>query len=227
MTRTTRILIAPATAVMAALLLGGCQASNNSSEGDLPASSESSPAAAASKSGTGSASAKPSPKPTGAQVVQIGGPDSKDTKETARKEAFEAVKQYNRIQDAWGSSEEELKNYSDEEMKKFTDGDALKQLQEAHARMVDNNLGSGKGQVEVGLLEMYNASKIEFNDGKTWEHGLVQLRVCENWSGVRNADGSKSVPDDKAKRTMDTIIERHADGYYYLVSYRVDHYGCD
>ena len=124
-------------------------------------------------------------------------------------------------------SEEELKNYSEEDLKKFLDGDALKQMQEAHARMVDNNLGSGKGQVEVGLLEMYNASKIEFNDGKAWEHGLVQLRVCENWSGVRNADGSKSIPDDKAKRTMDTIIERHADGYYYLVSYRVDHYGCD
>lgn len=227
MTRNTRRLIAPATAVVAALLLGGCRASNNSSEGDLPASSESSPAAAASKSGTGSASAKPSPKPTGAQVVQIGGPDSKDTKETARKEAFETVKQYNRVQDAWGSSEEELKNYSEEDLKKFLDGDALKQMQEAHARMVDNNLGSGKGQVEVGLLEMYNASKIEFNDGKAWEHGLVQLRVCENWSGVHNADGSKSIPDDKAKRTMDTIIERHADGYYYLVSYRVDHYGCD
>ena len=39
MTRNTRLLIAPAAAVMAALLLGGCQASS-SGEGDLPASSE-------------------------------------------------------------------------------------------------------------------------------------------------------------------------------------------
>ena len=39
MTRNTRRLIAPAAAVMAALLLGGCQASSNG-EGDLPASSE-------------------------------------------------------------------------------------------------------------------------------------------------------------------------------------------
>lgn len=227
MTRNTRILIAPATAVMAALLLGGCQASNNSSEGDLPASSESSPAAAASKSGTGSASAKPSPKPTGAQVVQIGGPDSKDTKETARKEAFEAVQQYFRLIDAWSSSEEELKNYSEEEMKKFTEGDALKQLQEAHTKMVDNNLGPGKGHIEVRLLDMDNAGKIDFGDGKTWEHGSVQLRVCENWSGVRNADGSKSIPDDKAKRVSRASVTRGEDGYYYLTSYRVDHYGCD
>ena len=227
MTRNTRLLIAPAAAVVAALLLGGCQASNNSSEGDLPTSSESSPAAAASKSGTGSASAKPSPKPTSAQVVQIGGPDSKDTKETARKEAFEAVKQYFRLIDAWSSSEEELKNYSDDELKKFTEGDALKQLQEAHTKMVDNNLGPGKGHIEVRLLDMDNAGLVDFGNGKTWEHGSVQLRVCEDWSRIRNADGSKSIPDDKAKRVSRASVVRGEDGYYYLRSYRVDHYGCD
>ena len=229
MTRTTRILIAPATAVMAALLLGGCQASNNSSEGDLPASSESSPAATAS-SGSGSASAKPSPKPTGAQVVQIGGPDSKDTKETARKEAFEAVRQYNRLVNAWGSSNAEMDNYSDDELKKFLEGDALKQTQDVHTKMLesrDKGFQPDRGQIEVRLLDMDNAGLVDFGNGKTWEHGSVQLRVCEDWSSIKNSDGSASIPDDKKKRVIRASVVRGEDGYYYLNSYRVDHYGCD
>ena len=229
MIRNTRLLIAPATAVVAALLLGGCQASS-SGEGDLPASSESSPAAAASKSGTGSASAKPSPKPTGAQVVQIGGPDSKDTKETARKEAFEAVKQYARIQSAWGTHKDGIDNFSEEDLKKFLDGDALKQMQEAHQGLVKNveqGEKPGKGQIEVRLLDMDNAGLVDFGNGKTWEHGSVQLQVCEDWSSIRNMDGSKAFSDDKAKRKMLASVVRGEDGYYYLRSYRVDHYGCD
>ena len=220
-----RRFLAPTAAALTALtLLAGCSSAGSSDE-PLESSTQAQASTTASKSG--SASAKPSPKPTGAQVVQIGGPDSKDTKETARKEAFEAVQQYNRVQNAWGSSEEELKNYSDEELKKFTEGDALKQLQEAHTKMVDSNLGFGTGQVEVGLLDMDNAGLVDFGNGKTWEHGSVQLRVCENWSGVRNADGSKSIPDDKAKRVIRASVVRGEDGYYYLTSYRVDHYGCD
>lgn len=217
--------LAPTAAALTALtLLAGCSSAGSSDE-PLESSTQAHASTTASKSG--SASAKPSPKPTGAQVVQIGGPDSKDTKETARKEAFEAVQQYNRVQNAWGSSEEELKNYSDEELKKFTEGDALKQLQEAHTKMVDSNLGFGTGQVEVGLLDMDNAGLVDFGNGKTWEHGSVQLRVCEDWSRVRNADGSKSIPDDKAKRVIRASVTRGEDGYYYLTSYRVDHYGCD
>ena len=228
MTRTTRLII-PATAVVAALLLGGCQASS-SGEGDLPASSESSPAAAASASSSGSASAKPSPKPTGAQVVQIGGPDSKDTKETARKEAFEAVQQYARIQSAWGTHKDGIDNFSEEDLKKFLDGDALKQMQEAHQGLVKNveqGEKPGKGQIEVRLLDMDNAGKIDFGNGKTWEHGSVQLRVCEDWSGVKDANGKPVMLPDKKKRVIRASVTRGEDGYYYLNSYRVDHYGCD
>ena len=216
--------LAPTAAALTALtLLAGCSSAGSSDE-PLESSTQ---AQASTTASSKSKSPKPSPKPTGAQVVQIGGPDSKDTKETARKEAFEAVQQYNRVQNAWGSSEEELKNYSDEELKKFTEGDALKQLQEAHTKMVDSNLGFGTGQVEVRLLDVDNAGKMDFGNGKTWEHGSVQLRICEDWSGVRNADGSKSIPDDKAKRVIRASVTRGEDGYYYLTSYRVDHYGCD
>ena len=223
-----RRFLAPTAAALTALtLLAGCS-SAGSSDAPLESSTQ---AHASTTASSKSKSPKPSPKPTGAQVVQIGGPDSKDTKETARKEAFEAVKQYARIQSAWGTHNGDIKDFSEGDLKKFLDGDALKQMQDLYTGLMEDaakgSSQAGKGQIEVGLLEMYNASKIEFNDGKAWEYGLVQLRVCENWSGVRNADGSKSIPDDKAKRTMDTIIERHADGYYYLVSYRVDHYGCD
>ena len=228
MTRTTRLII-PATAVVAALLLGGCQASS-SGEGDLPASSESSPAAAASASSSGSASAKPSPKPTGAQVVQIGGPDSKDTKETARKEAFEAVKQYNRLVNAWGSSNAEMDNYSDDELKKFLEGDALKQTQDVHTKMLesrDKGFQPDRGQIEVRLLDMDNAGLVDFGNGKTWEHGSVQLRVCEDWSGVKDANGKPVMLPDKKKRVIRASVTRGEDGYYYLNSYRVDHYGCD
>ena len=230
MTRNTRRLIAPAAAVMAALLLGGCQASS-SGEGDLPASSESSPAAAASASSSGSASAKPSPKPTGAQVVQIGGPDSKDTKETARKEAFETVKQYARIQSAWGTHDGDIKDFSAEDLKKFLEGDALKQMQEAHSGLMESaargDSGAGTGHIEVRLLDMDNAGKIDFGNGKTWEHGSVQLRVCEDWSGVKDANGKPVMLPDKKKRVIRASVTRGEDGYYYLNSYRVDHYGCD
>ena len=226
MTIRNRAVTGAVTSLAALMMLTGCQ-SSSSGDGSLGSSETTSTSSSSSGASASSKSPKPSPKPTGAQVVQIGGPDSKDTKETARKEAFEAVQQYNRVQNAWGSSEEELKNYSDDELKKFTEGDALKQLQEAHARMVDSNLGFGTGQVEVGLLDMDNAGLVDFGNGKTWEHGSVQLRVCEDWSRVRNADGSKSIPDDKAKRVIRASVVRGEDGYYYLRSYRVDHYGCD
>ena len=216
--------LAPTAAALTALtLLAGCSSAGSSDE-PLESSTQ---AQASTSASSKSKSPKPSPKPTGAQVVQIGGPDSKDTKETARKEAFEVVQQYFRLIDAWSSSEEELKNYSDEELKKFTEGDALKQLQAAHTKMVDNNLGPGKGHIEVRLLDMDNAGLVDFGNGKTWEHGSVQLRVCEDWSRIRSADGSKSVPDDKAKRVSRASVVRGEDGYYYLRSYRVDHYGCD
>lgn len=223
-----RRFLAPTAAALTALtLLAGCSSAGSSDE-PLESSTQ---AHASTTASSKSKSPKPSPKPTGAQVVQIGGPDSKDTKETARKEAFEAVKQYARIQSAWGTHNGDIKDFSEGDLKKFLDGDALKQMQDLYTGLMEDaakgSSQAGKGQIEVGLLEMYNASKIEFNDGKAWEHGLVQLRVCENWSGVKDANGNPVMQPDKAKRTMDTIIERHADGYYYLVSYRVDHYGCD
>lgn len=227
MTRNTR-LIAPATAVMAALLLGGCQASNNSSEGDLPTSSESSPAAAASASSSGSASAKPSPKPTGAQVVQIGGPDSKDTKETARKEAFEVVKQDNRLVNAW--TQGDFEGSTDDELKKFLGGDVLPKAikqRDAVKQAVERGEKPGRGQIEVRLLDMDNAGLVDFGNGKTWEHGSVQLRVCEDWSRVKDANGQPVMSPDKEKVTVRASVVRGEDGYYYLHSYQDDHYGCD
>ena len=223
-----RRFLAPTAAALTALtLLAGCSSAGSSDE-PLESSTQAQASTTASKSG--SASAKPSPKPTGAQVVQIGGPDSKDTKETARKEAFEAVQQYARIQSAWGTHKDGIDNFSEEDLKKFLDGDALKQMQEAHQGLVKNveqGEKPGKGQIEVRLLDMDNAGKIDFGNGKTWEHGSVQLQVCEDWSSIRNMDGSKAFSDDKAKRKMLASVTRGEDGYYYLNSYRVDHYGCD
>lgn len=219
--------LAPTAAALTALtLLAGCSSAGSSDE-PLESSTQ---AQASTSASSKSKSPKPSPKPTGAQVVQIGGPDSKDTKETARKEAFEAVKQYARIQSAWGTHKDGIDNFSEEDLKKFLDGDALKQMQEAHQGLVKNveqGEKPGKGQIEVRLLDMDNAGKIDFGNGKTWEHGSVQLQICEDWSSIRNMDGSKAFSDDKAKRKMLASVTRGEDGYYYLTSYRVDHYGCD
>jgi len=221
--------LAPTAAALTALtLLAGCSSAGSSDE-PLESSTQAHASTSASKSG--SASAKPSPKPTGAQVVQIGGPDSKDTKETARKEAFEAVKQYARIQSAWGTHNGDIKDFSAEDLKKFLEGDALKQMQDLYTGLMEDaakgSSQAGKGQIEVGLLDMDNAGLVDFGNGKTWEHGSVQLRICENWSRVKDANGNPVMQPDKAKRVIRASVVRGEDGYYYLRSYWVDHYGCD
>lgn len=225
-------LTAVVTSLAALMMLTGCQ-SSSSGDGGLGSSdtsTSSSSGASASKSTSKSASASPSASPsaTGTQVVQIGGPDVPDTEDASVKAAYETVQQLNRLENNWGTDDASIKEFSVEDLKKFLDGEALSQSETLHAQLL-KNIEAGEqpsqGSVRVGWIATDNAGKIEHKD-KTYEHGSIQMRVCEDYSQVKNPDGSQSFPVEKSKRTMRVDVQRRADGYFYLTGYRVDHYGC-
>jgi lipoprotein len=230
-TRRNRALTAVVTSLAALMLLTGCQSSSSGGDGGLGSSdtsTSSSSGASASKS-TKTTTKSASPSATGTQVVQIGGPDVPDTEDASVKAAYETVQQLNRLENHWGTEGEMAPDIS-EDLKKFMDGEALKNETEGYAGMVAANKrgeARGSGDSQVGWIATDNAGKIEFPDGKSYEHGSIQMRVCENLSALKNPDGSASYPPEKSKRTMRASVERRADGHFYLISYRVEHYGCN
>jgi len=226
-TRRNRAVTGAVTSLVALMMLTGCQ-SSSSGDGSLGSSdtTSSSSGASASKS-TKSKSASASPSATGTQVVQIGGPDVPDTEDASVKAAYETVQQYERIETAWMTGAEIAPSTS-EELKKFLAGEAYQQMDKLRAQLIkEAEAGEkpSKGEIRVGWLATDNAGKIEHKD-KTYEHGSIQMRVCQDLSTVKNPDGAQSFPVEKSKRTMRADIVRGADGHFYLISYRVDHYGC-
>jgi hypothetical protein len=122
----------------------------------------------------------------------------------------------------------EIAPSTSEELKKFLAGEAYQQMDKLRAQLIkEAEAGEkpSKGEIRVGWLATDNAGKIEHKD-KTYEHGSIQMRVCQDLSTVKNPDGAQSFPVEKSKRTMRADIVRGADGHFYLISYRVDHYGC-
>lgn len=231
-TRRNRAVTGAVTALAALMMLTGCQ-SSSSGDGGLGSSdtstSSSSSGASASKS-TKSKSASASPSATGTQIVPIGGPDTPDTEDASVKAAFETVQQLNRLENSWGTEGGEMAPDISGDLKKFMDGEALKSELDGYAGMVaasKRGEARGSGDSQVGWIATDNAGKIEFSDGKSYEHGSIQMRVCENLSALKNPDGSASYPPEKSKRTMRASVERRADGHFYLISYRVEHYGCN
>ena len=226
-------LTAVVTSLAALMLLTGCQ-SSSSGDGGLGSSdtstSSSSSGASASKSTktTKSASAPPSATATGTQIVPIGGPDVPDTEDASVKASFETVQQYERIETAWMTGAEIAPSTS-EDLKKFLGGEAYQQMDKLQAQLIKEAEAGEKpsqGEIRVGWIATDNAGKIEHKD-KTYEHGSIQMRVCQDLSTVKNPDGAQSFPVEKSKRTMRASVERRADGHFYLISYRVDHYGCN
>ena len=227
-TRRNRAVTGAVTSLVALMMLTGCQSSSNGdgSLGSSDTSTSSSSGASATKSK--SASASPSATATGTQVVQIGGPDVPDTEDASVKAAYETVQQLNRLENHWGTEGEMAPDIS-EDLKKFMDGEALKNETEGYAGMVAANKrgeARGSGDSQVGWIATDNAGEI-FGEGFRYEHGSIQMRVCENLSALKNPDGSASYPPEKSKRTMRASVERRADGHFYLISYRVEHYGCN
>ena len=223
-------LTAVVTSLAALMMLTGCQSSSSGGDGSLGSSETStSSGASASKSTSKSASASASPTATGTQVVQIGGPDVPDTEDASVKAAFETVQQLNRLQNAWGTGAEVAPSTS-EDLKKFLGGEAYQQMDKLQSSLVERRQSGasqpGQGSVRVGWIATDNAGEI-FGEGFRYEHGSIQMRVCEDWSQVKNPDGTPSFPVEKSKRTMRASVERRADGHFYLTGYRVDHYGCN
>lgn len=233
-TRRNRAVTGAVTSLAALMMLTGCQSSSSGDGGlgssDTSTSSSSSGASASKSTKSKSASASPSASPsaTGTQVVQIGGPDVPDTEDASVKAAYETVQQYERIETAWMTGAEIAPSTS-EELKKFLAGEAYQQMDKLRAQLIkEAEAGEkpSKGEIRVGWLATDNAGKIEHKD-KTYEHGSIQMRVCQDLSTVKNPDGAQSFPVEKSKRTMRADIVRGADGHFYLISYRVDHYGCN
>lgn len=230
-TRRNRALAGAVTSLAALMMLTGCQ-SSSSGDGGLGSSdtsTSSSSGASASKS-TKSKSASASPTATGTQIVPIGGPDTPDTEDASVKAAYETVQQLNRLENNWGTEGGEMAQDISGDLRKFMGGDALKNELEGYAGMVaasKRGEARGSGDSQVGWIATDNAGKIEFPDGKSYEHGSIQMRVCENLSALKNPDGSASYPPEKSTRTMRASVERRADGHFYLISYRVEHYGCN
>ena len=230
-TRRNRAVTGAVTSLAALLMLTGCQSSSSSGDGGLGSSdtstSSSSSGASASKS-TKTTTKSASPSATGTQVVQIGGPDVPDTEDASVKAAFETVQQYERIETAWMTGAEIAPSTS-EDLKKFLGGEAYQQMDKLQAQLIKEAEAGEKpsqGEIRVGWIGTDNAGKIEHKD-KTYEHGSIQMRVCQDLSTVKNPDGAQSFPVEKSKRTMRASVERRADGHFYLISYRVDHYGCN
>ena len=227
-----RTLTVAVTSLVALLMLTGCQSSSSSGDGSLGSSettstSSSSSGASASKS-TKSKSASASPSATGTQIVPLGGPDTPDTEDASVKAAFETVQQLIRLQNAWGEGAEIAPSTS-EDLKKFLGGEAYQQMDKLQQDIIAAAKAGEKpshGEIRVGWLGTDNAGEV-FGEGFRHEHGSIQMRVCEDWSQVKNPDGSLSFPPEKSKRTMRASVERRADGQFYLISYRVDHYGCN
>lgn len=232
-TRRNRAVTGAVTSLAALMMLTGCQSSSSGDGGlgssDTSTSSSSSSGASASKSTKSkSASASPSASPsaTGTQVVQIGGPDVPDTEDASVKAAYETVQQLNRLENSAGDPPAPP---AEEELKKFLGGEALKNELEVYAGMVaahEQGKPVESGNIRVGWLGTDNAGEI-FGEGFRYQHGSIQMRVCEDWSALKNPDGSAAVPVEKSKRTMRASVERRADGHFYLISYRVEHYGCN
>ena len=230
-----RTLTVAVTSLAALMLLTGCQSSSSSGDGSLgssetsTSSSSGASASKSTKSKSASASSSASPTATGTQIVQIGGPDTPDTEEASVKAAYETVQQLNRLQNAWGTGAEVAPSTS-EELKKFLAGEAYQQMNKLQSSLVERRQSGasqpGQGSVRVGWIATDNADEI-FGEGFRYEHGSIQMRVCEDWSQVKNPDGTPSFPVEKSKRTMRASVERRADGHFYLISYRVEHYGCN
>ena len=226
-----RTLTVAVTSLAALMLLTGCQ-SSSSGDGGLGSSdtstSSSSGASASkstkSKSASASSSASPSATATGTQIVPIGGPDVPDTEDASAKAAYQTIEQVNRLENQWGDGAQ-IDPGASEDLKKFMAGEALTWMQNALEKIRQSSSGNNTGMVRVGWIGTDNAGKIEHKD-KTYEHGSIQMRVCEDLSQMKNPDGSQSFPVEKSKRTMRADIVRGADGHFYLISYRVDHYGC-
>lgn len=225
-----RTLTVAVTSLAALMMLTGCQSSSSSGDGSLGSSdttTSTSSGASASKS-TKSKSASASPSATGTQIVPIGGPDTPDTEDASVKAAFETVQQLIRLQNAWGEGAEIAPSTS-EDLKKFLGGEAYQQMDKLQQDIIAAAKAGEKpshGEIRVGWLGTDNAGEV-FGEGFRHEHGSIQMRVCEDWSQVKNPDGSLSFPPEKSKRTMRASVERRADGQFYLISYRVDHYGCN
>lgn len=233
-TRRNRAVTGAVTSLAALMMLTGCQSSSSGDGGlgssDTSTSSSSSGASASKSTKSKSASASPSASPsaTGTQVVQIGGPDVPDTEDASVKAAFETVQQLIRLQNAWGEGAEIAPSTS-EDLKKFLGGEAYQQMDKLQQDIIAAAKAGEKpshGEIRVGWLGTDNAGEV-FGEGFRHEHGSIQMRVCEDWSQVKNPDGSLSFPPEKSKRTMRASVERRADGQFYLISYRVDHYGCN
>lgn len=229
-TRRNRAVTGAVTSLAALMMLTGCQ-SSSSGDGGLGSSdtsTSSSSGASASKS-TKSKSASASPTATGTQIAPIGGPDVPDTEDASVKAAFETVQQLNRLENSWGTEGGEMAPDISGDLKKFMDGEALKSELDGYAGMVaasKRGEARGSGDSQVGWIATDNAGEI-FGEGFRYQHGSIQMRVCENLSALKNPDGSASYPPEKSKRTMRASVERRADGHFYLISYRVEHYGCN
>lgn len=231
-TRRNRALTAVVTSLAALMLLTGCQSSSSGGDGGLGSSdtsTSSSSGASATKSKSASASSSASPTATGTQIVPIGGSDTPDTEDASVKAAYQTIEQLIRLQNAWGEGAEIAPSTS-EDLKNFLGGEAYQQMDKLQQDIIAAAKAGEKpsqGEIRVGWLGTDNAGKIEFSDGKSYEHGSIQMRVCEDWSQVKNPDGSLSFPPEKSTRTMRASVERRADGHFYLISYRVEHYGCN
>lgn len=231
-TRRNRALAGAVTSLAALMMLTGCQSSSSSGDGSLGSSdtsTSSSSGASATKSKSASASSSASPTATGTQVVPIGGPDVPDTEDASVKAAYETVQQLNRLENNWGTEGGEMAQDISGDLRKFMGGDALKNELEGYAGMVaasKRGEARGSGDSQVGWIATDNAGEI-FGEGFRYQHGSIQMRVCENLSALKNPDGSASYPPEKSTRTMRASVERRADGHFYLISYRVEHYGCN
>ena len=221
-----RTLTVAVTSLAALMMLTGCQ-SSSSGDGSL-GSSDTSTSSSSGASATKSKSASASPSATGTQIVQIGGPDVPDTEDASAKAAFETVQQYERIETAWMTGAEIAPSTS-EDLKKFLAGEAYQQMDKLRAQLIKEAEAGEKpsqGEIRVGWLGTDNSGEI-FGEGFRHEHGSIQMRVCQDLSTVKNPDGSQSFPVEKSTRTMRASVERRADGHFYLISYRVEHYGCN
>lgn len=233
-TRRNRAVTGAVTSLVALMMLTGCQ-SSSSDDGGLGSSDTTSSSSGASaskstksKSASASSSASPSATATGTQIVPIGGPDVPDTEDASVKAAFETVQQYERIETAWMTGAEIAPSTS-EDLKKFLGGEAYQQMDKLRAQLIKEAEAGEKpsqGEIRVGWLGTDNSGEI-FGEGFRHEHGSIQMRVCQDLSTVKNPDGSQSFPVEKSKRTMRASVERRADGHFYLISYRVEHYGCN
>ena len=214
-------------ALSAALMLtlsacsGGAQVSAESSA-STSVSTESASAEA-------SATPTPSPTPTGYEPVLIRANvdldnPSKEAADATLKAAYDALKQYRRIWNAWMHGN--LEHTSDEELLRYVDKTFLEDTKEDVENIqkyIEENRGPIKGEIAFNNIDpvtygsMHDDGSVSYNTGAT-------ITFCEDWSNVRSAEGKRFNPAQATRRVF--VVRRSEDNAFVVIKSETLHEGC-